>query len=208
MVEGVAGVTSGLWTLRDGVKGPGREKEVLGSWVLAVLLTMSGRRGRMPWAGWSGHCLLWDSVNRGLYKVLCRAINKLRVKQIARISVPQHISLTDWVRFFSPEMGVFQKRRRKGRLGRGRWVGEDSCQLLCGSRTALADVGTATLANSLSLRQFTTSQDWGGSRQSGLDVGIPRSFWTQKLASLRMGSLCMWRNISPCTTLNQFGQNL
>lgn len=31
MVEGVAGVTSGLWTLRDGVKGPGREKEVLGS---------------------------------------------------------------------------------------------------------------------------------------------------------------------------------
>lgn len=31
MVEGVAWVTSGLWTLQDGVKGPGREKEVLGN---------------------------------------------------------------------------------------------------------------------------------------------------------------------------------
>lgn len=59
-------------------------------------------------------------------------------------------------------MGVFLKAEEEREAERGEGVGEDSCQLLCGFRTALADVGRATIANSLSRLRFTNSQDAGG----------------------------------------------
>ena len=49
-------------------------------------------------------------------KVLCRAINKLKVKQIARTSVPQHISLTDWVQFFSRDGGISKAEEERASL--------------------------------------------------------------------------------------------
>lgn len=73
-------------------------------------------------------------------KVLCRAINKLKVKQIARTSVPQHISLTDWVQFFSRDGGISkaeeEREAGKGEVSGGRqlsasvWLQDSSCR--CG----------------------------------------------------------------------------
>ena len=67
MVEGVAWVTSSLGALKHGVKGPRREKEVLGSGS-AVGPQWKEREnglGRL-------------SMNQGLLKVLHRATNRLR----------------------------------------------------------------------------------------------------------------------------------
>ena len=52
---------------------------------------------------------------------------------------------------FSRDGGI-SKAEEEREAGKGEMRGEDSCQLLCGSRTALADVGRATVANSLSHR--------------------------------------------------------
>ena len=122
MVEGVAGVTSGLWTLRDGVKGPGREKEVLGSWVLAVLLTMSGRRGRMPWVGDQGTVYfgtLWieDSIKFSVGPLTSWEWNKLPEFQSRSIFLWQ-IGCD----FFPPRWGYFKSGGGKGGWeGGGEW---------------------------------------------------------------------------------------
>lgn len=106
------------WDLR-------RENKVSGTWVLAILLTMSGRTGRMLQAGPSEHCLLWGSMNQGLWKVPCRATNRLRF--LSRLEADcQSFSpmayFTDRLGAIFPMMGVFQKQRKKRRLGAGtRW---------------------------------------------------------------------------------------
>lgn len=104
-----------------------RENEVLGTCVLAAPLTVNRRTERMPWAGPSRHCLRWDSVNQGLSKVPSRTTNRLRF--LSRLeadcrSFSPTAYFTDRLGAIFPRMGVFQKQRRKGRLGAGRRWGK------------------------------------------------------------------------------------
>lgn len=107
------------------VKGSGREKEELGSWVLAVLLAQSRKEGEGLGLGDQGTACfeaLWtkDSLK---FSVGLPASWDFSVewKQIARNSIPQHISLTDWVWFFL-RWGCFKSKGGKGGWeGGGRW---------------------------------------------------------------------------------------
>lgn len=184
MVEGVAWVTSSFGALWDGVKGPGRERELFGS---GSAVDPSGRRGRTVWVD----C----SVNQGPLNVLHKATNRLRFIFRAETDC-QNFSPTAY--FMGrlgaislhtpappPQMGAFQKQRREGRLGGERWVGKAAVSFSTGFRTTPADVGRAPAANSLSLGQFPKFCDAGGRALSRLYKRIQELLDTE--CSLRMG---------------------
>lgn len=70
IAKGTTQLTPGLGALLEGVRDLRKGNKRLGTWILAVLLTVSGRMGRLPLVGPSGLYSRWGSVNQGLSKVL------------------------------------------------------------------------------------------------------------------------------------------
>lgn len=145
-------------------------------------------------------------MNPGLWKVLCRATSLLAVSFLHGDRLPELQSTT----YFTDRLGAISRDggvsmwRRKGKLG-GEVGGEDSCQLQGGFRTALADVGRVTTANSLSLRRFTKSRTWAvGAVPSYKDWGGFRRHSTPP----KCGVFPCKMKLFTCIKLNQFDQNL
>lgn len=140
MVEGVARVTSSLRTLRDGSEGPWKGERSVGKLSLGSAFGHEWKEGGCLGLGDQGS-VYFGTLGIEDSKVLCRAINKLKMKQIAEHQ-SQHISLTDCLGvMIFPEMGVFQKQRRKGgweggdewggrQLSASVWLQDSSCR--CG----------------------------------------------------------------------------